>query len=171
MLELGFRADSYTDYCRTELPPVEYLALYRDPLRNDRVGVGYGANSMLAGDAREPGHTYKNVVGLEPYRSKVRGLASGASCVDTSFRFTAADIRLLYVLKGLEGAPALSASAYAAEFGCDLRADFEAHWGELERRGWLAWNGDRPALVGDGVFYTSTVQRCLAEARNAELRK
>jgi len=168
LLERGFRADSYTDYRRRELPVVQYLELYRDVLDNDRLGVGYGANSLLAGTLERPGHTFKNVLGLAPYRQRV---AAGAA-VDGLFAFDAEDLRLLYVLKGLEGAPYLRAAAYRERFGGDLRADFAPWWEALARRRWLIWcdGGESPRLVGEGVFYMSTVQRAISEPRNAVLR-
>lgn len=168
--ERGFRADSYTDYRRSDLPPVEYLELYRDVLGNDRVGVGYGANSLLAGSLGQPGHTFRNVSGTAAYAERVSGLAGGGSCAAWYFSFSVTDLRLLHVLKGLEGTPRLSASRYRETFGSDLAADFAPWWEELEARGWLVWQGDGPRLSGDGVFYTALVQRSLAEPRNAELR-
>jgi len=167
MLELGYRADSYTDYCRSELPVVQYLELYRDILKNDRVGVGYGANSLLAGTLTKPGLTYMNVVGISPYHQRV---AAGKSCIGTMFQYTREDIQLLYVLKGLEGYPYLKAADYKETFGSDLNQDFEPWWEELERRHWLVWEGDDPKLVGEGIFYTSSVQRCLSEPRNKVMR-
>lgn len=169
LLERGFRADSYTDYRRADLPVVQYLELYRDVLNNDRIGVGYGANSLMAGTLENPGHTYKNVTGLGSYKERVE---EGSSCVDARFEFSAEDIRILYVLKGLEGAPYLDSEAYKQRFGTDLHDDFAPWWDSLEGRNWLVWNrgGRTPKLVGEGVFYTSTVQRAMAEVRNAELR-
>lgn len=167
LLDLGFRADSYTDYCRSSKPVVKFLQMYREVLHHDRLGVGYGANSLFAGTTDEPGHTFKNVVGLGPYHER---LAEGESGLDSIFRFCKEDLRLLYVLKGLEGAPYLTTQGYAAEFGGDLREDFEPWWTALEKRGWLVWKGDQPMLVGPGVFYTASVQRCLAEPRNHVIR-
>ncbi len=168
MLDLGFRADSYTDYCRSDKPPVKFLEMYRDVLRHDRLGVGYGANSLFVGTPDRPGHTFKNVVGLGAYRER---LATGESGADSIFAFSRQDLRLLYVLKGIEGTPYLNAEAYHAVFGSDLRRDFEPWWQALEARGWMVWMGDQPKLVGDGVFYTSSVQRCIAEPRNRILRR
>jgi len=167
LLKLGYRADSYTDYCRSNLPVVQYLELYRDVLKNDRIGVGYGANSLLAGTLTKPGHTFMNILGISPYHQRV---TAGTSCVDTIFQFAREDIQLLYVLKGLEGYPYLNATDYEEAFGSDLHQDFECWWEELERRGWLVWEGDGPRLVDEGIFYTATVQRCLAEPRNKVLR-
>jgi hypothetical protein len=79
-------------------------------------------------------------------------------------------LRLIYVLKGLEGCPWLDADAYAARFGRDLRDDFGPWWQALQERGWLAWQDGRPRLQGEGIFYTSEIQRCLSEPRNRVLR-
>jgi oxygen-independent coproporphyrinogen-3 oxidase len=168
LLELGFRMDSYTDSVRRELPPVAFLQMYRDALHHDRVGVGYGANSLLAGTHERPGHTWKNVVGREAYHGR---LAAGQSAADMRFAFTSEDLRLISVLKGLEGDPWLDAQQYAAEFGRDLWTDFAPVWEALIARGWLDWRDGQPRLQGAGVFYTSEIQRCLSEPRNAVLRR
>jgi hypothetical protein len=137
-------------------------------LYNDRIGVGYGANALMSGTLDRPGHTYKNVTGLTEYQQRIEG---GGSCQDMIFQFSAEDLRLLYVLKGLEGAPYLDADAYRKEFGRDLGEDFAPWWEALENRHWLVWGGGkRPRLVSEGVFYTSTIQRALAEPRNQDLR-
>ncbi len=167
LLELGYRADSYTDYCRADLRPVQFLEMYRDALHNDRLGVGYGANSLFAGTVDRPGHTYKNVVGRDPYHGR---LSAGRSAVESVFDFNRVDLQLIYVLKGLEGSPWLDATAYAQEFGSSLADDFAPFWQVLTERGWLTWNDGHPQLQGDGIFYTSEVQRCLSEPRNAGLR-
>lgn len=172
LLELGYRADGYTDYCRAELPPVRFLAMYRDALRHDRVGLGYGANCLLAGDPSRPGRTTRNVVGTAPYRERVRALAAGdeGAVADIAFDFEPVDLALLYVLKGLEGTPWLTRAGYAAATGRDLDDDFGPWWQALAKRGWLAWDGDSPRLCGDGVYFTAEVQRCLSEPRNRGLR-
>lgn len=168
MLDLGYRADGYTDYCRSDLAPVQFLEMYRDILHNDRVGIGYGANSLLSGTPSNPGHTFKNIIGRDSYHARI---VAGGSCADAMFPFAPIDLQLIYVLKGLEGCPYLDSSAYAAEFGRDLARDFAPWWEALTDRGWLAWNDGKPRLVGEGIFYTSEVQRCLSEPRNATLRR
>lgn len=174
MLDLGYRADGYTDYSRADLAPVRFLEMYRDILHHDRVGIGYGANSLLSGTYANPAHTFKNVVGREAYHARVASFSNdggGGSCVDAVFPFAPIDLQLMYVLKGLEGCPYLDASAYAAEFGRDLAEDFAPWWTALTDRGWLDWNDGKPRLLGEGIFYTSEVQRCLSEPRNATLRR
>jgi oxygen-independent coproporphyrinogen-3 oxidase len=168
LLELGYRADSYTDYQRAELPPVKFLSLYRNVLSNDKIGLGYGAHSVLAGDLAKPGVTFVNVAGLEPYRERV---LSGTGCAQACFRFAAEDLRLLYVLKGLEGEPYLEADRYAELFGSDLEADFSGEWDALRERGWLDWpEGKGPRLKGDAIFLMAHIQRMLSEPRNRQLR-
>lgn len=167
MLELGFRADSYTDYARREVSVVRYLHAYRNLLDHDRVGVGYGANSLLAGTMEEPGRTWVNVADLDLYGRRVR---ARRAAVASGFAFTAEDLQLLYVLKGLEGEPYLRADAYAERFGGDLARDFAPWWEVLTERGWLEWRDGGPRLIGRGVFYTAMVQRCLSEPRNRVLR-
>ncbi len=173
LLELGYRPDGYTDYCRSDLPPVRFLEMYRDVLHHDRVGIGYGANSLLAGTVEKPGLTFRNVVGQQPYRERVRrGVETGDFAVaDVVFVFESVDVALLHVLKGLEGTPWLQSARYAAHTGGDLQADFAPWWQALEARGWLTWRDGGPALIGEGIYYTSEVQRCLSEPRNRALRR
>lgn len=167
MLKRGYRADSYTDYCRSDLPVVQYLEIYRDLLKNDRVGVGYGANTMLTGSLDDPGHTYKNVIGVPAYRMRLEEQGNG---MDAVFKFNREDLQLLYVMKGLEGYPYLDQTAYTETFGSCLIADYRPWWTELERRNWLEWDEGNPRLINEGVFYMSTIQRSISERRNAELR-
>jgi hypothetical protein len=76
------------------------------------------------------------------------------------------------VLKGLEGTPYLNAGSYAQAFDGDLERDFLPYWEGLRELGWLSVSDDGTyRLVGDGVFYTPMIQRCLSEERNAELRR
>ncbi len=167
LLELGYRADGYTDYRRESLPPVRFLEMYRDVMCHDRVGIGYGANSLFAGSLEAPGHTYRNVVGRSAYHERV---VAGGPIVDLRFGYEAVDLVLLHVLKGLEGTPWLSEARYAEQFGSDLRADFAPWWQALQERGWLVWQDGGPRLVGEGIFYTSEIQRCISAPRNAALR-
>ena len=169
LLELGYRADSYTDYQKADLPPVKFLSLYRNVLSNDKIGLGYGANSVLAGDLAKPGVTFVNVSGLEPYHGRVQ---AGKGCAEAYFRFAAEDLRLLYVLKGLEGEPYLDAGKYEQLFGTGLEADFRGCWDALRERGWLDWPaGEGPRLKGDAIFLTAHIQRMLSEPRNRQLRR
>ena len=168
MLDLGFRADSYCDYASETVPVVRYLDMYRNVLANDRIGVGYGANSLLAGTPDRPGRTWKNVASLPLYRDRVR---AGTATVESCFDFEAEDLALLYVLKGLEGSPFLTEAGYAEHFGGDLRRDFEPWWDVLEEETWLEWNDGAPLLTGLGLYFTATIQRCLAEPRNRVLRE
>jgi len=167
-----YHGTSYTDYMRCDPPrgpaEVQYLRFYRDVLRYDRIGVGYGANSLLAGSLEAPGWTFRNLADLGPYDARVN---AGELPVAEGFGYAAEDLRLLYVLKGLEGTPFLRRDAYARDVGGDLEADFHHHWAALRELGWLEVEADGTyRLAGDGVFYTPLVQRCISNDRNDELR-
>jgi oxygen-independent coproporphyrinogen-3 oxidase len=169
----GYWGSSYTDYMLRDPQrgPVEtkYLRFYRDFLRYDRLGIGYGANSLFAGSTAEPGLTWRNVDQTAGYYEQVD---AGTLPVLEGFTFSGEDVRLLYVLKGLEGTPFLNARDYRETFGGDLEADFHAYWEGLRELAWLDVADDGTyRLVGDGVFYTPMIQRCLSEERNAELRR
>jgi oxygen-independent coproporphyrinogen-3 oxidase len=171
--ERGYWGSSYTDYMLGNPPrgPVEtkYLRFYRDFLEYDRLGVGYGANSLFAGTLATPGATWRNVDQTNSYYEQ---LDAATLPVLEGFGFSSADLHLLYVLKGLEGTPFLNAGAYRARFGSELEADFRPYWDGLREVGWLEVGADGTyRLVGDAVFYTPMIQRCLSEDRNAELRR
>ncbi|MEZ4300783.1 MAG: radical SAM protein [Polyangiaceae bacterium] len=167
----GYRGTSYTDYALLDPPrgpdEVQYLRYYREVLRYDRLGVGYGANSLFAGTPESPGCTFKNVASLDGYAAKVR---AGKLPVDDGFSFAAADLSLLYVLKGLEGTPFLTAEGYRAAVGRDLLRDYGPALSVLEDMGWLRRSGAEYLVQGDGLFYMPVIQRCLSERRNSGLR-
>jgi oxygen-independent coproporphyrinogen-3 oxidase len=168
----GYWSSSATDYMLGDPPrgprEVRYLRYYRDFLNYDRLGVGYGANSLFAGTLEHPGMTWRNVANIP---SHDRLVGQGMPPCEAAFSFESTDLRLLYVLKGLEGTPYLRADAYRARFGRDLETDFEPHWMVLREMGWLVTSPDGEyRLNGEGVFYISMVQRCITEDRNAELR-
>jgi coproporphyrinogen III oxidase-like Fe-S oxidoreductase len=172
LTENGYRGTSYTDYALLDPPrgpdEVQYLRYYREVLRYDRLGVGYGANSLFAGTPRAPGKTFKNVASLDDYARRVR---RGELPVQDGFSFAEVDLSLLYVLKGLEGTPFLTEDGYRAAFGRSLRSEYGMYLDVLERRGWLVRreNGEHH-VVGDGLFYMPVIQRCLSEDRNRALR-
>ena len=170
--EHGYWGSSYTDYMLRNPPrgpeETKYLRFYRDFLEYDRLGVGYGANSLFGGTLSSPGVTWRNVDQTVEYYDQ---LDAGKVPVLEGFTFNAEDLRLLYVLKGLEGTPHLDAGAYRARFGGDLEADFRSFWDGLREIEWLEVTGGTYRLVGDAIFYTPMIQRCLSEERNAELRR
>ncbi|MCO4771742.1 MAG: coproporphyrinogen III oxidase family protein [Deltaproteobacteria bacterium] len=167
LLERGFRMDSYTDYTAPDQRCVRYLELYRDILNTDRIGVGYGANSLIAGTEFAPGSTWANLRSIGAWQA---GVDEGRTVIDDRYAFSADDLKVLYLLKGLEGFPWLDAADYSRRFGGDLKRDYAPFWEAFEARGWLRWEGDSPRLRGDGIFYTATVQRVLAEPRVQQLR-
>ena len=169
----GYWGSSYADYMLDDPPrgpaEVQYLLYYRDILRYDRLGVGYGANSLFAGTLERPAMTYRNIDRTQGY---YEALDADELPTLEGFGFTAEDLRLLYVMKGLEGTPFLRASRYAADFGRDLGEDFADLWAVLEDMGWLEIiDADLYRLRDAAVFYTPMIQRCLAEERNAVLRR
>lgn len=171
--EHGYWASSTVDFMLKDPPrgpeEVRYLHHYRAILQYDRLGIGYGANSLFAGTLESPGMTWRNIDSTRGYYDEID---AGRIPVQQGFGFTAADLKLLYVLKGLEGTPFLNAHEYAKTFGRSLAEDFEPVWTVMSEVGWLDVepNGDyRPK--GDGIFFLSTMQRCIANDRNDELRK
>jgi len=169
--EHGYWASSAVDYMLSSPPrgpaEVHYLRSYRDILRHDRLGVGYGANSLFAGGPGRPGRTWRNVDKFEGY---YKAIDAGRLPILEGFCFDDVDLVLLYVLKGLEGTPYLRADRYAEDFGGDLARDFAEHWTVLREMGWLTVHDGEYRIVGEGVFYLPVIQRCIANDRNDELR-
>jgi oxygen-independent coproporphyrinogen-3 oxidase len=168
----GYWPSSYVDYMlanpRRGPEEVKYLRLYRDFLRYDRLGVGYGANSLFAGTLENPGVTWRNVDQTKAY---YQHLDAGCLPINYNFAFNDVDLRLLYVLKGLEGTPYLNAGDYARDLGGNLAWDFADYWTVLQEKGWLEIDDSaRYRIVGDGVFFLPMVQRCISNDRNNELR-
>lgn len=170
--EHGYQGSSYTDFAlRRPLrgpDEVQCSRYCRDLLRHDRLGVGHGASSLFAGPPGAPGMTFRNVDQTREYYDRI-----DARMLPTveGFRFTDVDLRLLYVIKGIEGTPFLDAAAYARDLGGDLAADFAPHWQVLKERGWLEIrHGREYRLTGEGLFYTPMIQRCFSNDRYEELR-
>jgi oxygen-independent coproporphyrinogen III oxidase len=173
LVDNGYWGSSYTDYMLANPPrgprETKYLRFYRELLGYDRLGVGYGANSLFGGTTGAPGITWRNIDQTQTYYEAVD---KGQLPILEGFQFDAEDLRLLYVLKGLEGTPHLNRHAYREAFGGDLEHDFEPYWQGLRAEGWLETGGDGTyRLVGEAIFYTPMIQRCLSEDRNAELRR
>ena len=171
--EHGYWGSSAVDYMLHDPPKgpkeVKYLRNYRDVLRYDRLGVGYGANSLFAGPDGTSGATWRNVDQTQSY---YKLLDEGQVPVLEGFRFAEDDIRLLYLLKGLEGTPFLNEKDYARDIGGNLAERYADHWTVLKEMGWLAIDDEGTyQITGEGVFYLPMVQRSLSEDRNAELRR
>jgi oxygen-independent coproporphyrinogen-3 oxidase len=171
--ENGYWGASYTDYMLNDPPrgpkEVAYLRYYRDIMRYDRIGVGYGANSLFAGTEQRMGMTWRNMDNTISYYGAID---TGKLPVLEGFEFTDEDIRLLYIMKGLEGTPFLRSSAYAQDFDHDLASDCAPYFEVLSEMGWLeSRDNDEYRVVNDGVFYIPMIQRCIADDRNEELRR
>lgn len=171
--ENGYWGSSTVDYMLHNPPrgpeEVKYLRNYRAIFEYDRLGIGYGANSLFAGTLEQPGMTWRNVDSTQRY---YQDLDAGRLPVLEGFQFTPIDLKLLYVLKGLEGTPFLNSADYARRFGGDLSKEFEDAWTVMTELNWLEVqpNGDY-RVKNEGTFYLSMLQRCLANDRNNELRR
>jgi coproporphyrinogen III oxidase-like Fe-S oxidoreductase len=170
--ESGYWDSGYIDFMLKDPPrgptEVKYLRSYRESMAYDRLGIGCAANSLFAGTPERPGMTWRNVPSTSQYYER---LDAGRPLTSEVFAFDAVDLRLLYVMKGLEGTPRLDAREYRRLFSRDLAADFAGHWAVLRELGWLTVEeGRHYRLQGEGVFHTALIQRCLANDRNDELR-
>ena len=170
--ENGYWSSSYTDFMLTNPPrgPQEtrYLHYYRDILNHDRLGIGYGGNSLFAGTLGTPGLTYRNIDSTQAYYDAID---AGRLPILEGFRFEAIDLELLYILKGLEGTPYLTRQNFARDIGGDLDARYGDYFSVLRERGWLTVNETGGyELTGEGVFYLPMIQRCISNDRNDQLR-
>ncbi|HXT01463.1 MAG TPA: radical SAM protein [Elusimicrobiota bacterium] len=168
----GYWNSSYIDFMLKDPPrgpaEVKYLRAYRESLAYDRIGLGCAASSLFAGTPDRPGMTWRNVTSTSGYYA---GMDGRRPPVAEAFAFNALDLRLLYVLKGLEGTPSLDAFDYRRLFSRDLAEDFAGYWSVLQELRWLTVEDRRHyRLQGEGIFHTALIQRCLSNDRNDELR-
>jgi oxygen-independent coproporphyrinogen-3 oxidase len=171
--ENGYWGSSATDYMLKDPPKgpeeVKYLRYYREHMHYDRLGIGYGANSLFSGPPGKPAKTWRNIDQSQAYYESID---QGRLPVLEGFQFNETDLRLLYVVKGLEGTPYLDAANYHKEFGRDLARDFADQWTVLKEMGWLEIrNGTEYRLVDEGIFYVAMIQRCVCNDRNDDLRR
>lgn len=132
------------------------------------LGIGYAAASSFASPAESRASWfYKNSTSVAAYK---RSIDDGRFPVERGYSAEPIDVRLGMLFRHLQ-AMRVHRPSYLAAFGIDARAEFAGIWDALEERGFVAIDPEYIRLVGDGVFYTPTIQGMLGHRRSAELRQ
>lgn len=175
--DAGYRQRSAYDWEKPDggcAADYRFEASWHRPLRSapdgglsgvDMWGFGFAGVSCFPGTPDTPGFTYLNDTRVDDYFAS---LDAGAFPVQRGHRFSARDLRQNVVFQMLNGL-SVDLCEYRRLFGLDLLSEHAEVWDVLDRRGWIAVDGERLALVGDGVFHTPLVQSLLARdgARDA----
>ncbi|WP_034594525.1 STM4012 family radical SAM protein [Hamadaea tsunoensis] len=114
------------------------------------IGLGCGARSYT----RDLHYSFDYAVGIAEVRGIIEDYldrpAGDFAYAEVGFALDEREQRLRWLVKTLLRTDGLDAAAYRARFGTEPGAD-HPHLGELEDRGWAAWDGDRLALTPEGV--------------------
>jgi oxygen-independent coproporphyrinogen-3 oxidase len=146
----------FEDATRRALAPVG------DEARSvDTWGWGFAAMSTFAGTPERPGWTYMNATRVAECFA---ALDAGRFPIQRGYHFTADDLELTMLYQALLGT-AISRERYRAAFGGDVYDKYRTLWDVLADRGWLRIAPDALELVGDGVFFTPTIQGLLSRPR------
>jgi oxygen-independent coproporphyrinogen-3 oxidase len=132
------------------------------------LGIGYAAaSSFVWPDESRASWLYKNATSVSAYR---QAIDEGRFPVERGYAAEPLDARLGMLFRHLQ-AMQVHRPSYQAAFGVDPREEFAGIWDALEERGFVSIDAETIRLVGDGVFYTPTVQGLLGHERSAQLRQ
>ncbi|HEX4419871.1 MAG TPA: radical SAM protein [Kofleriaceae bacterium] len=132
-------------------------------------GWGYAAASFFtraSASGEAPGWLFKNATTVQAYKA---ALDAGRFPVERGYRCAPEDVRLASLFRHLHGMR-VDRAAYRVAFARDVVEEFAGIWQALEERGLVAIDADEIRVIGDGVFYTPTIQGLLGLARYQELR-
>jgi len=124
----------------------------------DMWGWGFAGVSSYLGAPDAPGWTFLNHTRTQDYFAS---LAAGRFPVERGFAYDQRSLRLNVLFQMLH-ALEVDIAEIQRLFGTDLLAEQAETWCALVRRGWVALDGERLRLVGDGVFHTPLIQSLLA---------
>jgi oxygen-independent coproporphyrinogen-3 oxidase len=145
---------------------VEGVAMAFEGLRG--LGLGYAAaSSFVWPDAARPSWFYKNTTSVAAYK---QAIDEGRFPVERGYACAPIDGRLAMLFRHLHGMR-VHRPSYRAAFGVDVREEFAGVWDVLAELGFVEIADESIRLVGDGVFYTPTIQALLAHQRTADLRE
>lgn len=136
------------------------------PFGVDTLGLGFAALSCFPGTPDAPGWTYVNHTTTA---SLTAAVAAGRFPVASGYRYTSRDLELTLLYQALLGKH-ISRPRYAQFFGGDVVERYAPLWDVLLERGWLEITPESLTLVGDGVFFTPTLQELLSRPRVRELQ-
>ena len=135
----------------------------------DTLGLGYAALTFFGDVALDEGHSwsYINWRNLNEYKAAVD---AGRFPVERGFRHAREDFMMSLVWRNLFGLE-IDREKFLTAFDVDVYDQFEGIWKALVEYGFVEVTPKKIRLVGDGPFYTPTIQTLLAEKRYRDLRE
>lgn len=168
LLSRGFKQISAYNWRRSNSDSkfAEGVAVGFDKTR-EGWGWGYaGASFFALSDPPETGWMWKNATSVARYRAAID---AGQWPIERGYKCEPVDLRLSHLFRALHGM-VVNRAAYRAAFGVDVVEEYSAIWQALAEVGFVEVDEANIRLVGDGVFYTPTIQALLGEARSSELK-
>lgn len=132
-------------------------------------GWGYAGASFFtraSASGMAPGWLFKNTTSVSAYKEAID---AGRFPVERGYRCAPEDVRLSILFRHLHGMR-VDRGAYRAAFEVDVVEEFAGIWQALEERGLVEIDAASIRVVGDGVFYTPTIQSLLGLERYDQLR-
>lgn len=133
----------------------------------DTWGWGFAGVSRFLGSPAEPGWMYMNHDQVKGY---CEALDRGEFPIRRAHRCSATDLELILLFQLLI-TKRVDRALFRTLFASDVFDDHRGLWEALAERGWLVISPDELTLVGDGVFFTPTIQGLLAERRVQEIQR
>lgn len=131
----------------------------------DIFGWGYAGVSQFTGADGRGSWTYRQHTSIKDY---YKAIDEGRIPLEHGFTHQEVDNRLSQLFRNLQGLE-VDLDAYQRAFGTELLDEYAGAWQALTERGFIAIEGRKLRLVGDGVFYTPMIQTLLSRERIAEL--
>ncbi len=170
LLEHGYVQTTLTNFERGDIAGTSrrfaYEAASFDPARRDGIGFGPGAISTFTERAHRRALKWINAGTSEAF---VDAIDERRTAVTSVFEYTAVDLELLHLTRGLARL-SIDCDAYEAAFGRSPLADFARHW-EVVEEAQLVRVVDRKRieLTPSGMFYADAIAGLLAHARILEM--
>jgi oxygen-independent coproporphyrinogen III oxidase len=127
----------------------------------DTWGWGFAAISAFAGTPEDPGWSYMNATRVSDCFSAID---AGRFPVQRGYHYSTEDLELNALYQALLGTE-ISRERYTRLFAEDVYEKYRPLWDVLVDRGWLQVNAEALKLVGDGIFFTPTIQSLLSRSR------
>jgi oxygen-independent coproporphyrinogen III oxidase len=124
-------------------------------------GWGFAGISTFAGTPENPGWTYMNATRVSDYFSAID---AGRFPIQRGYHYTRDDLELHTIYLALLGMT-VGRRRFTMLFGDDVYRKYQPLWDVLAENGWLEVNAESLRLIGDGIFFTPTIQELLSRPR------
>jgi oxygen-independent coproporphyrinogen III oxidase len=132
-----------------------------DERTSDTWGWGFAAISAFAGTPEDPGWSYMNATRVSDCFSAID---AGRFPIQRGYHYSTEDLELNMLYQALLGTE-ISRERYTRLFADDVYEKYRPLWDVLLDRGWLRVDAAALKLVGDGIFFTPTIQGLLSRFR------